>query len=625
MVAGFTVAGCFSVFLRYEVIGTGYLPRGTVFFLFILLLLNALLRRFAQRWQLSRKELLVIFAVMLGMAGIPGQDFAQHLYLNLLGMVNYSGQGQVANLNVLDHVPAWLIPARNASEPVILHAYTGLPDGIPVPYRAWLAALTAWTPYIFLVYWTLVCSAAMLFTQWEKRERLLFPLMQVPLEIVDTADGQASPLWKNKLLWAGFIFSTMLYVFRGLHSYYPAFPDVLMQSSASVRFAGGNPLFPTGPMTAFNGLLADWYPDVTGIAYLLSSEVGFSLWFFYFLRLVITTLRISWGVTTPHADYFNFQTFGAYLVLAIAILWSARGHLTRVVRVAFSRGEDAGNPMPYRVAFWGMALGIVSIVLWCRWIGISWWAAALMFLLHPLIGIVVSRVICEGGLFLYSSPFRLNEMLFRTIGTANLGAQNVTLMHMVHWVDIRNTSAQAMPFIMQAYKIGSESKVNPRFIAGGIVAGIFLSVLISHVASLYVIYHSGIGKLAQWPRNVGQNSLNSLAGFLNNPQAMNAERYQALGIGGAGMIFLVLMRQRFLWWPFHPLGFIAWMGWPTERYWLSIFLGWLIKIFVLRFGGYKVFNTLRPFFFGLTLGICFILTFWTVFHFILPGPELIAE
>jgi hypothetical protein len=216
-------------------------------------------------------------------------------------------------------------------------------------------------------------------------------------------------------------------------------------------------------------------------------------------------------------------------------------------------------------------------------------------------------------------------MLFRTIGTANLGAQNVTLMHMVHWVDIRNTSAQAMPFIMQAYKIGSESKVNPRFIAGGIVAGIFLSVLISHVASLYVIYHSGIGKLAQWPRNVGQNSLNSLAGFLNNPQAMNAERYQALGIGGAGMIFLVLMRQRFLWWPFHPLGFIAWMGWPTERYWLSIFLGWLIKIFVLRFGGYKVFNTLRPFFFGLTLGICFILTFWTVFHFILPGPELIAE
>lgn len=625
MVAGFTVAGCFSVFLRYEVIGTGYLPRGTVSFLMLLLALNALVRRFARRWQLSRQELLVIFALMLAMAGVPGQDYAQHLYLNLLGIVNYSQQGQVASLNILQHVPDWLIPSKNAAEPVILHAYTGLPQGIPVPYRAWLATLAAWTPYIFLLYWTVACSAALLFTQWERRERLLFPLMQVPLEIADTADGHASPLWRNKLMWAGFLFSASLYVLKGLHSYNPIVPDLRLQASASERFAGGGPVFGTGPWSVFDSVPIHWYPEMTGIAYLLSSEVGFSLWFFYFLRLVFTMLRVSWGILTPHADYFNFATFGAYLVLVVSILWAARGHLSRIVRAAFGRGEEAGDPMPYRLAFWGTAFGIGGIVLWCRWIGMSWWVAALMFILHPLVNVVISRVVCEAGLFLYSSPFRLNEMIYRTVGTATLGAQNVTLTFMAHWVDIRNTSAQAMPFIMQAYKIGSESQANPRHVAWGVVAAIFLSVLVCHVASLNVIYHSGIGKLGWWPRGAGLGSVNALAGFLNNPQAMNAERYQALGLGGVMMAFLVVMRQRFLWWPFHPLGFVAWMGWPTERYWLSVLIGWLVKVFVLRFGGYKVFNALRPFAFGLILGICFILTFWILFHFFVPGPELIVE
>ena len=98
-----------------------------------------------------------------------------------------------------------------------------------------------------------------------------------------------------------------------------------------------------------------------------------------------------------------------------------------------------------------------------------------------------------------------------------------------------------------------------------------------------------------------------------------------MGLGAAATAMLVTLRQRVVWWPLHPLGFVAWVGWPTDRYWLSILLGWLAKVVVLRFFGYRAFAQLRPLAFGLVLGVSVILTFWIVFHFFVPGPELLTE
>ena len=88
---------------------------------------------------------------------------------------------------------------------------------------------------------------------------------------------------------------------------------------------------------------------------------------------------------------------------------------------------------------------------------------------------------------------------------------------------------------------------------------------------------------------------------------------------------LVAMRQRFLWWPWHPLGFVAWLGWPIDRYWLSILIGWLWKVCVVRVLGYRAFSGFRPAAFGLILGICFILSVWLVVHMVVPGPPVLIE
>jgi len=67
LVIGFTVAGCFSVFLRYEIIGTGYLPRGGVALLLALIAGNAAVRgiRWLKIRPLSAQELWLIFLLLM--------------------------------------------------------------------------------------------------------------------------------------------------------------------------------------------------------------------------------------------------------------------------------------------------------------------------------------------------------------------------------------------------------------------------------------------------------------------------------------------------------------------------------------------------------------------------------
>ena len=68
------------------------------------------------------------------------------------------------------------------------------------------------------------------------------------------------------------------------------------------------------------------------------------------------------------------------------------------------------------------------------------------------------------------------------------------------------------------------------------------------------------------------------------------------------MSLLMLAQHRLLWWPFHPLGFAISSVWAIHFVWFSIFIAWCLKATIIKYGGAKLFATLRPFFVGLILG-----------------------
>lgn len=616
LVAALTIAGCMSLFLRYEIIGTGYLPRGVVCLLLLLLGLNAL-PRLLKRRGLARAEILGIFMMLAAMAAVPGQEYAQHFYLNTMGLVYYTNPEVAGTALYLDQIPASVVPATDRDAAPIRWAFEGMPGGASVPWRAWVVPLLVWTPYLVALYWILLCGAALLARRWENEEKLVYPLVQVPVEL--TADGGAalSPLLRNWLLWACFMVGVVLYVLKGLHTYYPAVPDLNLQKDAGQLFGGG-------PLVAFNRLPLHFYPEMVGISYLLSSEVAFSVWFCYLLRLAQTAVRIGVGLRTDHAQFAEMETVGGYLILGLSMLWTARHYLRQVLEAALTRVTEGEHPGE-RLALWGYLGGMAFILWWSSRIGLHVGWAALLIVPFPLICLVASRVVCEAGMFIYTSPFRWDYLLFRLIGARTIGTRNVVLMTMMSWVQIRSTATAFMPQAFQVLKIGSLTNSERPKLMASTMAAVGLAILVAHVASLWVIYTWGVPRLGWWPKTSALGTTNRLIASLRGQTTTGAEDWIAMALGAGVTAALVNLRQRLTWWPLHPLGFVAWVGWPTERYWLSMMLGWLAKIVVVRFWGYRAFAALRPAAFGLILGIAVVLTFWMVFHFFVPGPELLTE
>jgi len=620
IVAAFTIAGCFSVLLRYEIIGTGYLPRGAVTVLLLLVLITAVLRRFLKRRGIPRKSALLIFGMLLAMAAIPGQEFSQHVYLNQLGMVYYTTPDIAPPDLYLDNLNPSLVPSTERTDPIIRWAFEGVPPGASVPYGKWVVPLLVWTPFWFALYWVVLCFSALMAHRWEDQEKVLYPLTTVPAELVSADRKSIAPALKNRLLWVCFAITTLLYVMKGIATYVPSVPNIDMQHRGGVIFA-------EGPMRVFNNLPLHIYPEMIGIAYLLSAEVGFSLWFSYWLRLVETFSREAVGLQMNHYDFFAFQTVGGYAMLGGALLWSARKYLARVLKsgIAAALGKGEAEDPVHRIAAPGFIIGMIFIVYWCSRVGMSATWALVMYVSFIMVSLVVSRVICEAGMFLYSSPFRLNDVIFDIVGIKNLGAQNVTVMTMASWAEIRATATMNMPYAFMGFKLGTIAGIDRRKMFWAMYGAIVVAILCSHVSSIWTIYHYSVPKLGWWPSGSSLGTTNKLAQQLRSPQDMTLSNWGAIALGGGTTFFLVAMRRRFLWWPWHPLGFVAWLGWPIDRYWLSILIGWIAKIAVVRFQGYKAFSAFRPAAFGLILGICFILTVWLVIHMFMPGPPLLIE
>ena len=85
------------------------------------------------------------------------------------------------------------------------------------------------------------------------------------------------------------------------------------------------------------------------------------------------------------------------------------------------------------------------------------------------------------------------------------------------------------------------------------------------------------------------------------------EYWGYMAIGGGIMGGLLLLRQQFVWWPLHPIGFP--ISLVIHKMFFTVLVAWLLKTAILQYGGPKLFSRLRPFFLGLILGDFFPLAF----------------
>src|SRR5262249_31358939 len=201
-----------------------HLPIGGLFlFALLVMVLNPLLRRHWPRRAFRPGELLLISIMLTPGAGLASSGLWRWVGPMVVAPAYFSGGADKHYMDLFRDAPDWVILSHDPQSPLVLWFYHGLPVGEPVPWLAWTRVVIGWGVAFGCVAAFSLGLCALFRKQWVVRERLTFPLVQIPLRIV--AETQArQPLLTSRLFWSGCLTVIVLHGVSTVHYFYPSLP-----------------------------------------------------------------------------------------------------------------------------------------------------------------------------------------------------------------------------------------------------------------------------------------------------------------------------------------------------------------------------------------------------------------
>ncbi|NLC55562.1 MAG: hypothetical protein GX774_01840 [Armatimonadetes bacterium] len=571
-----------------------------IFYLFALAGLNALLRQKAPRWVLNRAELLVIYVMLVMSCTVATHDFIINLMSSIPWPGWFASPENRWESTLFPHLPRWLLVWDKELLAGCFKGNANLYD--PRVLRMWLAPLAFWSVFIFSVGWSMLCLNVLLRKAWMDQTRLSFPIIRLPLAL--TEEGAGRPTLRSRALWAGFALAAGLSVINGLHQWIPTLPHF----PVCARWVN----LPSWPWAAANPFSITLYPFAIGLAFLVPLDVSFSCWFFYlFMKLqYIVGFKLGY-LGVPGFPYVTEQAIGAWYAFGFFLLYASRRYLGAIVRGVLTRKElgDGEEPFSYRVAFWGLLVGVAIFFGF-------WWAAGMnpvwvvvVLLTYFLLAICITRVRAEAGG--QHTVWDLEpKNLFRLFDSQMIGPANLAVAAVSHWYWRLNRS-HVMPSQMEAFKLAQEQRVPMRSLVMPMLVALVVATFVGMWACLHVFYHEGaLTKCAGFAVWTGTESYDWLNQALDTGFKPERNRWIAVGSSAGFVVLLSWLRMRFARFPFHPLGYCIGPG--LIWHWSPFFIAWLLKLVILRYGGLRFYRRALPFFLGLVLGDYVLGALWTL-------------
>lgn len=572
-----------------------------LFFTFIIVVVNVLIRLFNRAKGLSDAELTVIFIMMLVSSAIPSMGLMEYLLPSIAGFKYYSSSANQWDTLLRPYVSEWIY-VNDAD--AVRYFFEGLPKGMEIPWGAWVKPLISWGIFILMLYFVMLCISVIFRKQWVDREKLTFPLVQLPLEMLkrEKPDNLISDFFKNRMMWIGFAIPAIISTWKELYNH--GLMLVPIQTSWSIHFTVG------GSTTNLPLVLS---MPIAGFAFLVNLDVAFSMWFFHLFGMVQKLLFFKFGYTIGSAMTYNdempptlaHEGMGALIMFVLFGLWIARKHVADIFKKAIGKGEgidDSGELFSYRLALFGAVAGIILLAVWSTLAGMNFAIALFFIVISLFVFIGVTRAVAEGGLSFIQSPYIPEAFTASTFGTKVVSNGDLGVMgfHFLWMADIR---AFIMPAFANTLKLTDTVKIKSRQLFWGILAAILISMVVSCIYTIKSCYETGGINLEGWFYRVAPvMSFDGMADFIKNNSGINWGGLLWDGIGAGFMAFLMYMRYRFLWWPIHPVGFPISNTFAMRMSWFAIFISWLFKSLIIKYGGERLYRTVRPLFLGLIFG-----------------------
>jgi len=578
-----------------------------MFILLIATALSLLLRKLHPRLGLNQGELLVLYVMLSTASALASIDMLQILISNTGHAFWFATPENEWKELFWKYLPDWLVVSDTKS----LNAYY---KGGSSLYRLehlkhWVTPLFWWGLFTLALVFVMLCINSLLRRQWVEKERLTYPIIQLPLELTENSGR----FFGNKLMWAGFGLAAGISIINGLSYFYPTIPQI------PVKRRSINYLFTDKPWNMMGGTRISFYPFVIGIGFLIPLDLLFSAWFFYWaykFQLMFNGM-MGWR-SIPGSPFYSEQAFGAIIGMSIFVFWAGRENFKRIFKSVFSGHADeetsSKEPFSYRTTVFGLFIGVAFLVSFSLRAGMALWASLVFLFLYFVAAVFMVRLRAELGFLVHNLHYvKPVNIMMRFWGTRQLGANTLAVCALYNFFN-RTYRSHPMPHQLEAFKLSERANLNTRRLFFVIVIAAAAGIITIFWMLLHFYYQIGAesGYFGPWALGLGRGTFRDLQNWLNYPTTTNYLAIMFMGVGFMVASLLMLLRMRFLWWTLHPLGYVLARDWGMYNLWSCIFVSWLAKMLILRHGGLKSYRNAIPFFLGMALGDYLLGGIWSI-------------
>ena len=619
LVCGVTPYNDYAVAATY--LSGNFFPIGALAaVLLLVLVVNPLLLTLGQRQKaFNSGEILTVWAMVIVAAGIPSSGLMRYLLPHLVAPHYYATRANHWEGLFLAHLPSYLF----VSDPDAVRTFfDGLHRGQPIPWGAWAVPLACWSMFVGCLFLSYFCLATLLRKPWVENERLAFPLVKLPVLLAEAPppERKFNDLLRAPLLWGGVGLVTALHTVKGLHQFYPTIPDIPL-TWHSPDYLHGRPWDSMGDTALFV------WPLVVGFSYLMSSEVCLSLWLFYLLfrAEVMIGVLYAWDMGGTGTGFTMGPAFTVYpevggaLALTLWTLWTMRGHLGDVWRKAWGNAldvDDAREPLSYRFALFGLLSGYGGMFAWLTLAARMQAGMAGGILVGSLvIFVLLSWLVAQAGLLFVTQAFAPSQIMTVLGGGTIFDAHSLVMASLTEHIGWQDSREFMLPPLLNSLKGASETGLSARSLTRALALCVVCAVLLSGVVSLWLPYTHGGALALQNPwmyKSAPQISFSWAAAQVNSPHPPQTGGMAQMAAGAAFVLALFLCRAYLPALGLHPAGFLVAASYALYTLWFSLFLGWLLKTPLVRYGGLRGYRLALPFFLGLILGDCINALAWVV-------------
>ncbi len=486
-----------------------------------------------------------------------------------------------------------------------------------IPWGEWVRPVGLWLIFIFGCYGIFYSLSYVVLRFWSDREKLTFPLAQLPMAIMPdtTANRRFPAIFYRPGFWAGFGVSGLILSWNAAVAAGWIIPDF------RITLGLGRPEFQRmAEGTILEGLGGSFRAHIIftaiGLAFLLPTHVGSSLWGYYLFGQFLMLAAVWVGLGESYADFAYDPRFTSNFLTAQgggALLCFATISLYRCLREYYllARGKPAAEQWRLTLPVLWLIVSLTIVVLWLMWNQVTLvWAVAFV-LVFTLIAIGLMRIVAETSMYWFGSFGFFH--VYTAFGMGNpVTGPIVAPLFAIYSVFLASMETFVAPSLLNAAKMQKDEGAGRRTFHTNLILSIVLSALFAIAFMVFLSHMRGAQQLhGYFNSTVPLATLDSALALARGAHDSISIQSLWFAVGAGWLAFSLWIRQRCFWFP-HPVGYIILVTPVFYNMWFSFFIGWVAKKVTVKFGGKATFDIARAFFIGLIIGEIIAVFTWAI-------------